>query len=201
VGGESAITSRAYLQSGAANADTGIVTVASYTPGRAKTINPTVKSGWYFDFPAAGERQVNGGSVSGSKWMFSTLTPAANASTVNCGTTTAGGTQYAVDMVTGGGTSGVSTVGILGALLLLDMSGSTVYSPVDSTGRKTKTILTKVIQQGSGGLAESTLGGFSNDSNCPPDTPAGVICTRVVAGRLSWRQVNNYHALQETTGW
>jgi len=201
VGVDSAITSRAFLQPGAADAGTGIVTVASYTPARAKTTNTALKSGWYFDFPTPGERQVNGGSVLGSEWMFSTLIPVANPSTAYCRTTTAGGTQYLVKVVTGGGVASASTVGIPGELLLLDMPGSTLVSAVDSTGRKTKTILTRVIQQGSGGLTRSTLGGSANDKNCPPDTPAGVICTRVVAGRLSWRQVNNYHALKEATDW
>jgi hypothetical protein len=49
-------------------------------------------------------------------------------------------------------------------------------------------MLTKVIQQGSAGLSDSTL----KDTKCPDGTPTGTICTRVIAGRLSWRQVDNY---------
>jgi type IV pilus assembly protein PilY1 len=57
----------------------------------------------------------------------------------------------------------------------MEIAGATTYSPADNTGRRKKTVVNQTIQQGSTGLAATTK-----------------VTTEFVAGRLSWRQINNY---------
>ena len=83
----------------------------------------------------------------------------------------------------GDGLSRVSLVGILGEPLLSEVSSAATYTPTDNTGRRKKTVTTKVIQQGSLGI---------------PGSPASKTTT-VTVGRLSWRQINNYQDLRNAT--
>jgi type IV pilus assembly protein PilY1 len=192
----SAISNRNYLKAGTADSAAGTLTVPEYTLGLATSPSGSVKSGWVIDFPKTGERQIGNANLVGTKLVTSSLIPTTNASTSACGTVSAGGVAYSLDYTTGSGVSEVSKVGILGAPLVLENAAATTYSAPDGTGRKTKITFTQIIQQGSAGLSTGQAGGYSNDPNCPDKTPAGVICTPSIAGRLSWRQVGNYQFLK-----
>jgi len=97
----------------------------------------------------------------------------------SCSASGGGGYQYTLDIAKGNGTSVVSTVGISGEPLVSELSGVTTVTNSDSAGRRTKTITSQVILQGSTGLAVG-----------------GTVTKTVVAGRLSWRQINNYQDLK-----
>ncbi|TAM39534.1 MAG: pilus assembly protein PilY [Burkholderiaceae bacterium] len=175
--GLSAINGRGRLQAGTANASTGAITVPAFTLGRAaKDTDTTQRSGWYADFPTSGERQISSSTVVGNSIVFGSLIPAASAGSCSAA---GGGNQYTVNIASGGGTAISSSVGIMGEPLVAEVSGATAYSISDSTGRRTKTVTSQVIQQGSIGLS---LGGTAT--------------TKVIAGRLSWRQINNYQDLK-----
>jgi type IV pilus assembly protein PilY1 len=173
----SAISGRGRLQAGSANASTGAVSVPAFKPGRpAKDSDLSQRSGWYVDFPAAGERQISAATVVGEAIVFGSLIP--NAAGGGCAAA-GGGKQYTLGFARGSGTAVASSVGILGEPLVATITGATTYSSSDSTGRRVKTIRNQVIQQGSSGLA---LGGN-------PTVTA-------TAGRLSWRQIHNYQDLK-----
>ena len=176
---ESAVSGRARLKTGTVTVSTGTVSVPSFTLGRAATAvnTETVRSGWYFDFPTSGERQISNASIVGTKALFGSLIPAVTATTGTCNVSNGGGYAYVVDM-SGNGTALASTVGILGEPIPFE-TGTAAYSPTDSTGRRTKTITTTTGLQGSSGVAVAGGGG-------------GTFTTTVAAGRLSWRQVHNY---------
>ncbi|MBS0315615.1 MAG: pilus assembly protein PilY [Proteobacteria bacterium] len=175
--GPSAVSGRGRLQAGTANATSGAVTVPVFTLGRAaKDSDTTQRSGWYVDFPTLGERQISGATVVGESVVFGSLIP--NAAGGGCAAA-GGGNQYTMNFARGSGTTSVSTVGIMGKPLVTRITGATTYSSSDSTGRRTKTIRSQVIQQGSTGLAL-----------------AGTETATVIAGRLSWRQINNYQDLR-----
>jgi type IV pilus assembly protein PilY1 len=178
--GDSAISGRGRLKAGTANASTGLVSIPDFTLGRATnntdTSNP--RSGWYFDFPVSKERQISNGTVFGDKLIFGSLIPAVSAAAGSCSATGGGGNQYTIDVFTGDGTFLSSSVGILGEPLVAEL-GSAVYTKSDSTGRRVKTITSQVFQQGSNGVAA-----------------ANTSTRTVAAGRLSWRQINNYQDLK-----
>jgi type IV pilus assembly protein PilY1 len=114
--------------------------------------------------------------VVGSSIVFGSLIPTASVGSCSAA---GGGNQYTVNIASGSGTAVSSSVGIMGEPLVAEVSGATAYSTSDSTGRRIKTVTNQVIQQGSIGLS---LGGTAT--------------TQVVAGRLSWRQINNYQDLK-----
>ncbi|HEX7912427.1 MAG TPA: hypothetical protein VF534_30745, partial [Paraburkholderia sp.] len=79
------------------------------------------------------------------------------------------------------GTRRVSTVGIMGQPLVIEVA-STTETISDSTGRRKKKITSQTIAQGSGGVGNAA-GGTGNN---------GQTSVIITAGRLSWRQINNY---------
>ena len=175
--GHGAIDGRGRLQAGTANAATGVITVPSFTLGRPnKDSDTTQRAGWYFDFPTSGERQISSSTVVGNSIVFGSLIPIASVGSCSAA---GGGNQYTVNIASGSGTAISSSVGIMGEPLVAEVSGATAYSTSDSTGRRIKTVTSQVIQQGSIGLS---LGGTTS--------------TQIVAGRLSWRQINNYQDLK-----
>lgn len=178
--GTSAISGRGRLQVGTATASTGVIAVPAFTLGRAATdADTTQRSGWYFDFATSGERQISGTTVFGDSAIFGSLTPSASGSSGSCSATGGGGNQYTVKIAGGNGTSINSTVGIMGQPLVVEISSATTNTATDSTGRRTKTITSQVIQQGSSGLLTG-----------------GTVTATFIAGRLSWRQINNYQDLK-----
>jgi len=176
----SAISGRSRLKQGTATASTGLIVTPAFTPGRAGTDVDTevTRSGWYADLPTSGERQISNATISGTKVIFGSLTPGTTGST-SCGSSGGGGNQYTVDLATGNGDSVGSSVGILGEPLVSEITPATTYTAADSTGRKTKTVTSQVFQQGSSGVSVGRTSTIT-----------------LVAGRLSWRQINNYQDLK-----
>ena len=87
---------------------------------------------------------------------------------------------YRVKVLTGDGGSAVSTVGILGEPLIIQVGASTL-GVSDTTGRRSETTRYQTILQGSGGL--SAPPGLSETVDTYP-------------GRLSWREITNYQELR-----
>lgn len=179
--GAGAISGRARLQAGTVNATTGAIDVAAFTWGRAASdTDTTQRSGWYFDYGTTGERQISGALLNGDTLIFGSLIPGSTSGTNTCGVTGGSGNEYRLNVDSGDGVFRVSTVGILGQPLIIEMAEAS-YTISNSTGRRTKTISSQVIRQGSGGI----------------DTTTTDKTTRTVAaGRLSWRQINNYQDLK-----
>ena len=182
--GASAISGRTRLRVGTVNASTGIITVQAFTPGRALsgtddlTVNTTVRSGWYFDFATSGERQTSGATISREKISFGSLIPGTSSAST-CAAGGGGGNQYTVNIAGGNGILASSAVGLLGEPMLIEIPGATSYTSFDSTGKRQKTVTYKVIQQGSAGIGTGST-----------------VTVTTAAGRLSWRQINNYQDLK-----
>jgi type IV pilus assembly protein PilY1 len=183
------ISDRRRLKQGTANATTGVVTIPAFIVGRATnntdTLNP--RSGWVFDMPNSGERQISNGTIFGEKVVLGTLIPSTE-STNACSASGGGGNQYTIDIQTGNGTSIRSSVGILGEPLVAEISSATIYTASDSTGRRIKTITSQVFQQGANGVAAGSGGSNTN-----------TLTRTVITGRITWRQINNYQDLKNAT--
>ncbi|RZJ05414.1 MAG: pilus assembly protein PilY, partial [Haliea sp.] len=139
-----AISGRGRLMAGSAG-DTGTVTVATFTYGKASSDTDLRRSGWYIDFPRDGEKQISAGDTVGRQLIFGTVVPPSSATQV-CGT--GSGNQYTLDILTGKGGYVVSDVGLLGPPIVFD-TGDGIYSASDSTGRRTKTRTSQIVLQGS----------------------------------------------------
>ena len=180
-GGTAAIRSRARLKQGTVDAATGVVTVGAFAWGRATSdTDATQRSGWYFDFPIAGERQVSNVKIlpRSTIAIFGSLIPGSVSNTGACSTDPGGGNEYTVEFASGNGTSIASNAGILGEPLVIETA--MVNTTSDSTGRRVRITTNQVIQQGSLGLSMGTQAQ-----------------SKVRNGRLSsWRQINNYVELK-----
>ena len=178
--GNSIVSGRGRLQAGTVNLTTGVVSVPAFKAGRAiSDADTTKRSGWYVDFPASGERLINNMTVAGNNLILGSLIPAATGATGSCSAAGGSGNEYIVNVDTGNGTVRASTVGLLGEPLILDVGSATTYTTSTTTGRRIKTIVKQVIQQGSSGVSASTTS-----------------TSTIAAGRLSWRQINNYQDLK-----
>jgi type IV pilus assembly protein PilY1 len=179
--GSSAISGRARLKAGTAT--TTATTVPAFTVGRAPTDAAAIRSGWYFDLPLSKERQIYDGVplVNSNIVSFNSLVPGASTASGNCTSAGGFGRAFNVDALSGVGTVTDSNVGILGAPLIANLVGATLYSQSDSTGRRTKTIVSQVLQQGSDGLSAGSK-----------------VSRQITVGRLSWRQIYNYQDLKNT---
>jgi type IV pilus assembly protein PilY1 len=176
----SAVGGRERLQVGTINKVSGLVVTKPFTYGRPTTNEDlTQRSGWYADLPysSQGERQITSAQISGDTIIFSSLIPATTAAAGSCSVSGGGGNTYEVDLITGNGKAKPSTVGVLGEPITLE---SAAYEVSDTTGRRNKIITTTILQQGQGGIGA---------------VPSQVTST-FVAGRLSWRQINNYLELK-----
>ena len=176
---ESVINGRDRLKAGTVSTVLGTVSVDMFTWGRplmtADLATTSERAGWYFDFPYTGERQVSNAKSIGDYLVFSSLIPGASGVAGTCSAGGGGGGEYTINIDTGDGKFRLSTVGILGEPLIMEIPGATIYSPADNTGRRKKTVISQTIQQGAEGLSATTP-----------------VTTEFVAGRLSWRQINNY---------
>ncbi|CAN7664659.1 PilC/PilY family type IV pilus protein [Variovorax paradoxus] len=180
--GSGAISGRARLRAATIDS-TGAITVPSFTWGRATsdlTTSSTVSSGWYMDYGST-ERQVSGALLTGNTLIFGSLIPGTSGDSASCGVGGGSGNSYIIDVDTGTGTRRASTVGIMGQPLVIEVA-STVETISDSTGRRKKKITSQTIAQGSGGVGNAA-GGTGN---------TGQTSVIITAGRLSWRQINNY---------
>lgn len=178
----SAISGRVRLKQGTANSTTGVISTPAFTAGRAATNVNTelVRSGWYADLPISGERQITDAFLPrlSKKLLFNSLIPGATSGS-GCAVGQDGGRTYEIDIATGNGTSKDSTVGLLGEVMLIERPDQTEKTTSDSTGRQVKILINDVYQLGSQGWKKV-------DS----------VATAVIAGRLSWRQINNYQDLK-----
>ena len=168
-----AVSSRSVLQAGSVSSS-GTVTVPAFVYGTPPaTGTSTLKLGWYVDLDRSiGERQISDITGAFGQLFFGSLFPTKG----SCGE--GGGKFYAVNALTGNGTSELSRVGILAAPLILEIGNSAITNS-DSSGQRTVTRKIAVITQGSKGLqVAATSGGGLNYSQ--------------QVGRVSWRQLNNF---------
>ena len=172
----SVIAGRGRLQGGSVNASTGVVTIGPFIWGRAASDSDTTqRSGWYFNLPSAGERQISDASVAGNYLIFGSLIPGSSSVTGACGDAGGGGNRYSIYIDNGTGTSTASTVGIMGPPTVMEITSATEYGDSGSTERRTKTITYATIESGSTGVTVT------------PQSPI-----QVPAARLSWREIHNY---------
>ena len=144
----------------------------------------TARKGWFLDFydsGRSGERLVANPLVSGGTLFFNSMLPGASPCAAG------GGRTYVLDALSGlplGGAAigGLSTVGIPGAPVALDLEAQT--SDRNAVGRRTVRRRQMVFNFGTGGVAGMAA-------------PSGdVIRTSVPAGRFSWREIANWQELR-----
>lgn len=186
---------RSRLKAADVNPSTGDVTVANSTESpfnwatiyqikaNDKLTDPKQKksglyAGWYFHYIDGGERQISEGAVYGQQVLVNSLIPP-SANQGICGT--GDSFAYIVNVAMGTAEREASTVGLLGAPLVVDVNES--YSALNSVGQRTRTIRSRVIQQGSKAGTEGTKVGE-------------MISRTLLTGRLSWRQIPNYQELR-----
>jgi type IV pilus assembly protein PilY1 len=180
--GRGAISGRGRLVAGAINPATGAIVVAPFTWGRAANdLDVTQRSGWYVDFIGPGERQISNAVVLGDSLVFGSLIPSASGGPGSCAAAGGSGREYLVAIDTGAGTTQLSNVGLLGEPYVAMLPEATTYTTSLSTGQRSKTVVTQIIRQGSSGV-----------------TTSAQVTQTFVAGRLSWRQINNYRDLRNT---
>ena len=177
-----AISSRKRLQQGTADVNTLKVTVGAFRYGRASTDTPagtpSLRSGWYFDFPVSGERIVSNGSILGDNFLLSSLIPVSVGAAGSCTAAGGSGNSYELNIDTGNGKFEKSTVGLLGETLLVKVSE--INQTSDSTGKGIKFTSYQRIRIGSTG------------ASIPPEKLIDSVANR----RLTWRQINNYQDLR-----
>ena len=189
------VVARTRLKAADVNKATGDVTVANSTESpfnwatiyqikaNDKLTDPKQKksglyAGWYFHYIDNGERQISEGAVYGQQVLVNSLIPP-SANQGICGT--GDSFAYIVNVAMGTAEREASTVGLLGAPLVVDVDES--YSALNSVGQRTRTIRSRVIQQGSKAGTEGTKVGE-------------MISRTLLTGRLSWRQIPNYQELR-----
>lgn len=155
----------------------GNLDVPPFTYGYPKTAAPSLRMGWYFDFDKSiAERQVSDISTVPGKLFFSSLYPTKG----SCGE--GGGRLYALNTLTGDGTSEESKVGILAAPLIIDLGSLASATPRETSGKRFGSTRYGVLTQGSRGMQVAS----------GPATGGGYTGTERAYSWLSWRQLNNY---------
>jgi type IV pilus assembly protein PilY1 len=175
---ESAVSSRLRLKQGTASSTA--VTVPAFTLGRAVTdVNSeTLRSGWYFDFPAARERSNFNAKVVGDDVLFSSLIPGVAGATGSCSATPGSGADYILNMRGGNGTR-TASLSLVGEDLMMTITGATTLSHSDNAGVRIKRTTKQVLKTTTTGITKSVT---------TTETER--------AGRLSWRQINNFQDLK-----
>ena len=170
------IKDRSVLQAGSVNSS-GKVETAPFVYGTPTTASPNLRMGWYFDFnKPIGERQVSDISTVTGKLFFGSLYPTKGA----CGE--GGGRLYAVNTLTGNGTSEESQVGIFAGPLVIELGSMMGATPRETSGKRFGTQRYGILTQGSRGM--KVAGG--------PSTGGGYASDPIANSYLSWRQINNY---------
>lgn len=168
---------RSKLQVGVVNVSTNTIDVDPFTYGYPTTTYPNLRMGWYFDFDKSiAERQVSDITPVIGKLFFASLYPTKG----SCGE--GGGRLYALNTLTGDGTSEESKVGILAAPLIVDLGSLASSSPRETSGKRFGSSRYGAITQGSRGMKVAD----------GPATGGGYTGTEVANSWLSWRQLNNY---------
>ncbi len=179
----SAISGRKRLKLGTASG--GGVSVPPFTLGRAETNlnSEPVRSGWYFDLPSSGERLISSMIFSGETAIFSTIIPITDTTSKKCIPDTGSGNIYDVKIAGGNGFITASNVGLMAPPVQFNLTDSITYPlsnlKTNNNGRRLRVIPTKKIQIG-------TLGTSVTDGQDKKE----------VAGRLNWRQINNFQDLK-----
>ncbi len=192
-GGTAAVSGRARLAQGvftAAGAYNDQITTTAgentvqappFVPGRATSDGDTTqRSGWYFNYPTGGERQVSGAQLRGDTLIVPSLVPGSAGTAAVCGVGGGTGTSYFFNVDTGDANTFISKVGILGPSIVLSLPAVDQIST--GTGRRLRSITNPVISVGDKGTGQTTA-----------------IKQQFYAGRLSWRQINNYQDLKGST--
>lgn len=176
------IDGRDYLMKVASDANGNLRPESAFEWGRATSATGKVRSGWYYDLPALGERVVFDSSYIPltTKVQFSSLLPNAVGTSGICGVGGGEGNLYSMDLLAGIGQRRTVTVGIPGQPIILFDDEATKTGKADSTGRSLRSREILTVLPGSKGLS------------------AGDRTTEILAvGRLSWRQINNYRELKQ----
>lgn len=179
----SVITDRGRLAVATVNSTTKTISVPAFTWGRASsTSDSSQRSGWYFDFPVAGEKSVSAISNIGLlNAAFNTLIPGSPGATAGACTNNQGsGNAYSLNIATGAGAYIPSNVGVLGPAIFFVNQDETTVSASDSTGRRVRTITQRGLNIGQSGASASGQ--------------ATQIAQTI--GRLSWRQIHNYQDMK-----
>ncbi len=172
--GPAAISGRGRLQAGVVDTSAKTITTAPFRWGRPSSNSDTSqRAGWYVDFAASGERQVSDFEQRGNILLASSLIPATSGGANSCSPAGGSSNEYALNVDNGNGTFVASNVGIMGKMIVIDTGTSS--EETDSTGKRIRTVTSQVIQQGSTGQSVTST-----------------IAITSFAGRLSWRQINNY---------
>lgn len=182
----SAITSRGRLAAATVDATAKTISVPAFTWGRASSnSDSTQRSGWYFDFPASGEKAVSAiVSLGALNAAFNTLIPGSpGATTGACTNNQGGGNAYSLNIATGKGSYIASTVGVLGPAMFFVNETETKVSASDSTGRRIRTTTQRGLNIGQEGASAS--------GQAPQ--------IQQTIGRLSWRQIHNYQSMKNST--
>ena len=170
------IKDRSVLQSGSVNSS-GKVETAPFVYGTPTTASPNLRMGWYFDFnKPIGERQVSDITTVTGKLFFGSLNPTKGA----CGE--GGGRLYAVNTLTGNGTSEESQVGILAGPLVIELGSMMGATPRETSGKRFGTQRYGILTQGARGTKNAS----------GPSGGGGYVSDPVANSYLSWRQINNY---------
>lgn len=170
------ISDRSLLQAGTVNSS-GTVVTSPLAYGSPTTASPNLRMGWYFDFnKTIGERQVSDITTVKGKLFFGSLYPTQGA----CGE--GGGRLYALNTLTGNGTSEESQVGILAGPLVIELGSIAQVTPRETSGKRFGKQRYGIITQGSRGL--KVVSG--------PPIGGGYVSDPFANSYLSWRQINNY---------
>ena len=176
--GDSVVSGRGRLQA-ASSTSGGTITVPPFIWGRPPTdTNVATRAGWYFDFPATGEKQISNPKLFLNNLNFCTLIPASSGGAGSCLASGGGGNCYDIDIVSGKGKYLSCTSGLCGEPLLLDIPSVDVTKS-SGTGRATKVWKKAKVVPGSNGVAVL-------------DPSLGTTATQ----RMSWRQIHNYQDLK-----
>ena len=185
--GASVISGRGRLKAGTVNSSTGVVDVPTFTWGRAASdTDATQRSGFYADFPASGERGITNILVAGNTLLFNTLIPTPSGAVGSCTTGGGGGNSYRINYLTGKGYVQY-TDKPPGVPLLIDLP-LTTYTTSSTTGQRIKTTVQQVLKQDTEKISTGGPGGTGGTG--------GTVTSTVIAGRLNWRQINNYQDLK-----
>ena len=183
--GTARFNGRSRLQQGTVDSSAGTIAMNEFfwnTP-RKSDISLKKAAGWYIDFPnrdgiEIGERQITNAALFGQNIMFTSLVPP-SASNSAC----TGGESYfyEANLATGKGSLGTSGAGGAQGAPMVFSVGSSV-SNSDSVGLRLRTDKAVFGRPGTAG----------DDKLIVSDTKTAT--SKV--GRLSWRQINNYHELK-----
>ncbi|MBI3285740.1 MAG: pilus assembly protein PilY [Burkholderiales bacterium] len=151
------------------------------------------KKGWYFDFynsggeNGTGERSVTDGTIAGSRLFFNSLM-LNNVDPCSSGS----GRIYQVDTLTGlsdGVTGGLSTIGFLTSPVIININTTTGDRNALGNRRITTKISVRIAGTGGKGTGTGSVVQTSGNLTAPDAVNR--------AGRISWRELQNWQELRK----